>query len=54
MTKTRMILITRIDHYEEVENKKTGKKELKPVHKKFPCKVNAGVPFNHRMANEIF
>lgn len=53
MAKTRNIMIVRIDHYEEVENKKTGKKEIKPVRKRFPCKVNAGVPFNHRMANEV-
>lgn len=53
MTKTRNINILRIDRYEEVENKKTGKKELRPVKKMFTCKVNAGVPFNHRMCEIV-
>lgn len=45
--KTRLITIQRT--IEVQVPAKDGKIEIKKVVKSFPCRVNAGVPFNHRM-----
>lgn len=45
--KTRMITIARTIEIEVPA--KDGKMEKKKVVKTFPCQVNAGVPFSHRM-----
>lgn len=45
--KTRLITIQRT--IEVQVSAKDGKIEIKKVVKPFPCRVNASVPFNHRM-----
>lgn len=45
--KTRLITIQRTVEVEIPG--KDGKVEIVKVKKFFPCKVNAGVPFNHKM-----
>ena len=47
MTKTRMITIRR-STMDDVVGKKGEVTKQKVVHS-FPCKINASVPFNHRM-----
>jgi hypothetical protein len=47
MNKTRIITIERLVRIEVPA--KDGKTEEKLVKKSFPCRVNAGVPFDHRM-----
>ena len=44
---TRLITILRTIEVEVPA--KDGKVEIKKVVKPFPCRVNAGVPFNHKM-----
>lgn len=44
---TRLITILRTIEVEVPA--KDGKMEIKKVVKPFPCRVNAAVPFNHRM-----
>lgn len=45
--KTRLITILRTIEI-EVQGK-DGKVEKKKVKKSFPCRINAGVPYDHRM-----
>lgn len=45
--KTRLITIVRTIEI-EVQGK-DGKVEKKKVKKAFPCQINAGVPYDHRM-----
>ena len=47
MKKTRTITIYRTILVEQ--QKKDGKTEMVKVTKAFPCRVNAGVPFDHKM-----
>lgn len=47
MAKTRLITIRRTV---EIEREvKGGKIEKVKVEQQFPCKINAGVPFDHKM-----
>lgn len=45
--KTRLITIKRLVEVDVVQ--KDGKVEKEKVRKRFPCRVNAAVPFDHRM-----
>ena len=47
MSKVRMISIKRV--VEETITDKTGKAKTQKVQHWYPCRVNAAVPFNHRM-----
>lgn len=47
MQKIRMITIQRT--VEEVVTDKKGASKIQKVKHWFPCKVNAAVPYNHRM-----
>ena len=47
MAKTRLITIYRSIWVEQP--KKDGKVEKVKVTKAFPCRINAGVPFDHKM-----
>ena len=47
MAKTRLITIRRLIEV-EVEGK-DSKVEKKKVQKAFPCRINAGTPFDHRI-----
>ena len=47
MAKTKLITIERTIEIEVPV--KDGKTEKKKVVKTFPCRINAGVPFDHRM-----
>lgn len=47
MSKTRMITIQRT--IEEIVTDKKGNSKAQKVKHWFPCRVNAAVPFDHRM-----
>ena len=50
MKTTRTITIKRTIR---IPQEKDGKIEMIPVVKRFPCKINAGVPFSHKMCENV-